>query len=440
MNISKVLQFLKTDIWRIRKGDITRSRFFLVRLVRILILTLRGLAEDRCQVRASALTYYSLLSIVPVAAMFFGIAKGFGYRDRLETVLLDNLPGQQEVVTRIVTFADTLLENVRGGLMAGIGLIVLFWVIITILSHIENAFNDIWGIKRARSFGRKISDYLSLMLICPILFSISSAVTVVVTSGIKNVMEKIALSGAVSPFVFFLLRLMPYCVAWILFSFLYIFMPNTKVSLRSGILAGIIAGTLYEIFQWTYINFQIGFAKYNAIYGSFAALPLFFIWLQISWLILLFGAEISFAHQTVDTYEFDEDCRNVSHSFKRLLSLRIVHLLVKHFSNGEGTWNATQIAQKLEIPLRLVNQILYELVAAGIVSEVKIDDSQTAAYQPGSDPDLMTIKYVIDALEKQGSDTIPVAQSEELQKISESLKVFSDLVRESPANHLLKEI
>ena len=253
--------------------------------------------------------------------------------------------------------------------VAGIGLIVLFWVIITILSHIENAFNDIWGIKRARSFGRKISDYLSLMLICPILFSISSAVTVVITSGIKHVIEKIALLGAVSSFILFLLKLMPYCVVWILFSFLYIFMPNTKVSFRSGILAGIIAGTLYEIFQFAYINFQIGVAKYNAIYGSFAALPLFFIWLQISWLILLFGAEISFAHQTVDTYEFDEDCRNVSHSFKRLLSLRIVHLLVKHFSDGEGTWNATQIAQKLEIPLRLVNQILYELVAAGIVRQ-----------------------------------------------------------------------
>jgi membrane protein len=423
MDIPHVIKFFKTDIWRIRKGELSQSKFFLVKQLRILILTVRGLAEDRCQLRAAALTLYSVLSIVPVVAMLFGIAKGFGFRGRLETVVVDQLEGQEEVVTWIVGFADKLLENVEGGLVAGIGIIILFWVIITILSNIENAFNDIWGVKKPRSFGRKVSDYLSLMLICP-------------TSGVKHAMENTALLGAVSSAILFLLRLLPYCVIWVLFSFLYIFMPNTKINFKSGILAGIIAGTIYQIFQWIYITFQIGVSKYNAIYGSFAALPLFFIWLQISWVIVLFGAEISFAYQNVDNFEFDEDCRTVSYSFKR----RIVHLLVKDFSDGERTWNATQITQFLEVPIRLVNQILYELVASGVVSEVVTDKDKAVVYQPASDPNHMTIKFVIDALERQGSNTIPVAQSEELEKLSESLRAFSDLVEESPANHLLSEI
>jgi membrane protein len=278
------------------------------------------------------------------------------------------------------------------------------------------------------------------MLICPILFLVSSTITVVITSGIKLFMQKIAILGAVSPTIFFLLNLLPYCILWILFTFLYIFIPNTRVNFRSGALAGIIAGTIYQVFQWIYVTFQIGVAKYNAIYASFAALPLFFIWLQLSWFILLFGAEISFAHQNVDTYEFDQDARTVSHYFKRLLSLRIVHLLIKCFSDGERAWNAAQIAQKLEIPIRLVQQILYELVTSGILSEIKVDEDREVAYQPARDPANMTIKYVIDALEQNGSDNIPVAQSEELQKLSESLKAFSDLVDQSPANQRLKDI
>ena len=440
MNISKTIQFLKVDIWRIRERELSRSKSFFIKQLRIFILTFRGFVEDNCQLRASALTYYSLLSIVPVFAMVFGIAKGFGFEKVLQRVLLESLEGQEQIVTQIMGFAHALLENVKGGLIAGIGLVILFYTIIKILSHIESAFNRIWGITNSRSLGRRISDYLSIMLICPVLFLMSSAVTVVISSGVKFVIQKISLLGAVSPVIFFMLKFLPYCIIWILFTFLYVSIPNARINYKSGLLAGIIAGTMYQVFQRAYILFQIGVAKYNAVYGSFAALPLFFIWLQISWLIVLIGAEISFAHQNVDTYEFEQDSLTVSHSFKMLLSLRIVHLLLSHFSGGERGWTATQIANKLEIPIRLVHRILYELVASRIVSEIKADDNRDVAYQPGRDPDTMTIKYVIDALEQHGSDNIPVARSSELQRLSMGLKSFSDLVEKSPANKRLKEI
>jgi len=439
-DISKAIQFITTDIWRIRAGDLSRNRSFLIRLLRILILTIRGIIEDRWHLRASALTYYSLLSIVPVVAMVFGIAKGFGFEKALEKLLYEHLEGQEQIITKVVDFAHVLLQNVKGGLVAGIGLLILFYTVIKILSQIESAFNDIWGLKRPRSLGRKITDYLSLMLISPFLFFVSSTITVVINSGAKLIVEKISLLAALSPIIFFGVKLLPYGVIWVLFSFIYIFIPNTKVHFKSGVLAGIIAGTLYVIFQWVYINFQIGVAKYNAIYGSFAALPLFIIWLQLSWVIVLFGAELAFAHQNVDTYEFEPDCVNISGRHKKLLSLRIVNLLVKQFLKGEKGWNAAQISHKLEIPIRLVQQIIYDLISAGILSEVNLYEGSEIGYQPARDPDTMTIKYVLDALDQQGSDNIPVAPSEELESLSKSMKSFGDLIEKSPENRCLKEI
>jgi membrane protein len=440
MEIGRFIKFVKIDIWRIRLGELSRTRSFLIKQLRIIILALRGFDEDKCLLRASALTFYSLLSIVPVFAMAFGIARGFGFEKLLEKHLLENFPGQEEVMMRIIKFSHSFLENTKGGLIAGIGVVILFWTVVKVLGNIEKSFNDIWGVIKSRSLGRKFSDYLSIMLICPVLFIMSSSLTVIIASQIKLIIQKIVLLGSISPLIFAILKLLPYCVIWILFSFIYIFMPNTKVNFKSGILAGVVAGTIYQVVQWGYIAFQIGVVKYNAIYGSFAALPLFLIWLQLSWLIVLFGAEISFACQNVDTYEFEPDCLQASHSFKRLLSLRIVHLLVKNFSKGENPQTAAQISHTLGIPIRLVHQILYELVESGMISEVKEEEDRLVAYQPARSIEMFTIKYVIDMLEQRGSDNIPVAKSEELDKLSDCLKTFNDAIEKSQANMLLKNI
>jgi membrane protein len=206
------------------------------------------------------------------------------------------------------------------------------------------------------------------------------------------------------------------------------------------LVGGIVAGTIYQLVQWGYIAGQVGVAKYNAIYGSFAALPLFLVWLQLSWLVVLFGAEICFSHQNVDTYEFEPDCMQVSASFKKLLSLRIVHLLVRNFSAGEDPLAAAQIAHTLEVPIRLVRQILFELVECGILSEVANRENEETIFQPGRDSDSLTIQYVIDALEKRGVDSIPTTQTEEFKVLSESLQAFNDAIVSLPANKLLKNI
>ncbi|MFC1708935.1 YhjD/YihY/BrkB family envelope integrity protein [Candidatus Omnitrophota bacterium] len=438
--IPKIINFIKIDIWRIRLKNVSRTKYFFIKLLRIILLSLRGFDEDKCQLRASALTFYSLLSIVPVVAMAFGVAKGFGFDQLLEKQLIEKFPGQEEIFAQVVGFAQTLLENTKGGVVAGIGVAILFWTVIKVLGNIETSFNDIWGVKKARALGRKFSDYLSIMLICPILVIVSSSVTVFISAQIVLITEKIALLGAFSPLIFFMLKILPYCVIWLLFSFIYIFMPNTKINLGSAVVAGIIAGTIYQFVQWGYINFQIGASKYNAIYGSFAALPLFLVWLQLSWLIVLFGAEISFAHQNVDTYEFEPDCLQVSYSFKKLLALRITNLLVKKFVKGQQPSTANEISHTLEIPIRLAREILFELSESGIVIETKTKDYKELGYQPARDVEPLTIKYVVDALEQRGTDSIPVLQDDELADISESLEAFSDSIEKSPKNKLLKDI
>jgi len=438
--VSNIINFLKTDIWRIRLKDLPRKKSFFIKQLRIVLLALRGFNEHKCRLRASALTFYSLLSVVPVVAMAFGVAKGFGFEKTLEKQLLEKFPGQEEVLVQVVNFAHSLLEETKGGMIAGIGVAVLFWIVIKLLSNIERSFNDIWGIKEQRSIGRKSSDYLSIMLICPFLVIISSSITVFITTQIAHITERFAFLGVFSPLIFFMLKLLPYCVIWGAFAFIYIFMPNTKVNFKSGLIAGVIAGTGYQVAQLAYINFQVGVAQYNAIYGSFAALPLFLIWLQISWLIVLFGAEISFNLQNVDTHEFETDCLRVSSSFKKLLSLQTAHLLIKNFSNGHNPLTAIQISHTLEIPIRLMSQILYELVESGIASEIKTEEYTEFAYQPARTINVLSIKYIIDALEQRGVDNIPVAQTKELKTLSETLQIFSDTIEKSPANRLLKDI
>ncbi|MDD5255900.1 MAG: YihY/virulence factor BrkB family protein, partial [Candidatus Omnitrophica bacterium] len=291
----KIVNFLNKDIWRIRLKDVPQKRSFFIRTLRIILLSLRRFNEDKCSLSASALTFYSLLSIVPVLAMIFGIAKGFGLDAMLEKQLLEKIPAQDEIITNIMNFSHSLLENTKGGLIAGVGVALLFWTVIKVLGDVERSFNDIWGIKNMRSLMRRFADYLSVMLICPVLLILASSATVFINTQAKMLTQKISVLGAFAPTVYFLLDLLPYTVMWAVFTFLYIFIPNTKVNFKSGILAGIVAGTIYQVMQWVYVHFQIGVANYNAIYGSFAALPLFLVWLQLSWRVVLLGAEISFA-------------------------------------------------------------------------------------------------------------------------------------------------
>lgn len=432
--------FVKIDIWRIRNRDLSPIKAFFTRQFRIILLVIRGFHENRCGLRASSLTFYTALSIVPLVAMAFGISTGFGYEKIIEKQLMENFPGQEEVVIRIIIMARSLLEKTKGSMVAGVGSLVLLWTVMKVLMNIEGSLNEIWRVKKQRTFGRKFSDYLTIMLICPLFAVISSSLTVFITSEVRLITEKVELLEIVSPLIFSSLKLLPYGLIWVLLTIVYIMMPNTKVSFFSGFLAGLIAGTIYQLAQWSYIRFQVGVANYNAIYGSFAALPLFLIWLRVSWLIVLLGAQISFAYQNVDACEFEDDCMNISFSARKLFSLYIARLVIKNFSQGKIPLTAPLISHTLDIPIGLVREIVRGLSEIGILSRVENEEHHEPTYQPSRGIDIFTVKYVIDALEERGVSKFPTTRTRALGTLSEIIGEFGDMADKSPGNRQLRDI
>lgn len=439
---NKLINFLTEDIWRIRLRDLPRAKSMLVRNSRVILLSVRGFDEDKCKLRASALTFYTLLSIVPVVALAFGIAKGFGLQEMLETHLLQNLPAQEEILIQLVTFSKSMLETAKGGLIAGIGTAILFWLVVRMLGYIERSFNDIWGVKEKRPVGRKLADYLAIMVLGPIFLITSTSIIMFITTQVELITGNVEFLGFFSPLILTSLKAMPYLLIWLLFTFLYMYMPNTRVNFSSGILAGIVAGTIYVLTQEAYLTLQIGVSRYNAIYGSFAAVPLFLIWLQISWFIVLFGAEISFAHQNVDTYEFEPDCLRLSHSFKKLLSLHIMRYIIDQFTEkeSENRTCAAGISHELEIPIRLVRQILFDLENCGMVTRTCSDNDREPDYVPAKDLTGITIGDFIQKVETSGLDQLRVKNTPSLEKLGKTLENFRSIVNQASENIPLKDI
>jgi len=426
-------------VWYSRRSDQSTFQWLLIRLVRTLVMAVQGFNRHHGALRASALTFFTLLSLVPVAAMAFGIAKGFGFERRLQQELLQNFSAQQEVVQQVIAFAQNMLDNTKGGMIAGIGVAVLFWSVIKVLGNIENSFNHIWGV-RSRTFVRKLSDYLTIMLIGPLLMIVSGSLTVYINHQVSAISGQFELLQMVGPAIYLGLKLLPFTLIWILFTLVYIIMPNTRVRFDGALLAGVIAGSAYQAVQASYIHFQIVVAKHNAIYGSFAALPLFLIWLQTSWAIVLFGAEISFATQNAREHEFEADTAKASPGLRKLIALQIVRLVVQKFGDGASPLSAEAIAEAVSRPLRLTERVLGELVSGGVLNEVRLEDGDAPRYVPARDVDHFTLSYVIEALETRGVNELPLPEGEALGTLSASLEQLRESLRQSPGNRKLKEL
>ena len=438
--IKKIIEFLQKDIWRIPLKEMPKIKIWSIKILRVLLLAYRGYDEDKVSLRSSALTFYSMLSVVPVAAMAFGISKMVGIEKNLIEYLNSQFVGQQEVLDWIIKFANSFLEKTKGGLIAGVGAIVLIWAVMSVFSNIESSFNAIWQVRQGRNWFRKFSDYISMLIVAPILLVASSSATVFISTYLEQLANDVSIVGMISPVLFFFIKLIPYVLVWLLLTMIFMVMPNTKVYFKSAFIAGIISGTAFVFIQWVYIHFQIGVSKYNAIYGSFAALPLFLVWLQTSWLIVLFGAELSFAVQNVEKYEFEPDTQNLSPFSWRVLVLMVAHLLIKNFSKGEKAMTAENISKQLEIPIRLVREILYTLVDSNILSEVNTQFEKEKAYQPAMDSSLLTISYVLNAIDHRGNNKILAVASMEKNHIIKILNDFDVAIQNAKGTMLLKDI
>jgi membrane protein len=387
---------------------------FIKRCYRVLRDTLFGFIEDDCYTKASALTYYSLLSIVPVLAVLFGIAKGFGFEKALEREINERFYEQREIVDRLIEFAYSWLKSAQGGVIAGIGTIVLLWSVFGLLCSIENALNSIWKTRFSRPYARKISDYLATMIICPIfLVTLSSLNVFIHTHFTKSSDPSNVFIEAVSPFVVNLLKLSPLFLSWGLFTFMYMFMPYTKVYARSAIIAGILFGSVFQAWQWIYIKFQIGVSSYGAIYGSFAALPLFLVWVQISWMILLAGAELAFETEN-DIFVPARDMVNLS---SKAAALLITYRCIDAFVKGEPPITDRILAHELGMSLNHVHMLIEVLQNERILSATSFQN-KTNGYQPARAINSISMQLVCHAIENGRALLAAVKDSSHLDKIN----------------------
>ena len=433
-----IINFIKEDIWLLHEQKLPLFKAAIIKSLKIVILSVQGFSRDLCPLRASALTLYSILSIVPVIAMLFGIAKGFGFETMLEQRLLEQAPDQDTMVLQLISFAQNLLESTKGGVVAGIGIIVLFWTIINVIGNIEESFNYIWKIGKGRSISRKFSDYLSLMLLAPILLIASGSITVFLDTKIAWLIRVIELPEFGIWLVVNALSLSPLALMIALFTFTFIFMPNHKINYKAGIIAGIVTGIMYYLLQGAYLSLQIGVSKYNAIYGSFAALPLFVVWLQMGWMIVLFGCEMAFFLQNYETYRNDNRYSDISFSLKKVIALQIAHLIIKNFIQLNNPLTAAEIAEKLIIPIAIIQPVLSALMASHVIVEFKDQDEEDEVYQPAVDINILTIAYIINALEKCGQHHLADINQERL--FMNAVNNFRELMETSEQNRLLKDI
>ena len=403
--ILKLFRFFCYDIWRITEGEVTSKKHILYNVIKVLYLSIRGFLQDKLSTKASALTYYTLLSIVPILAVIVGVGKGFDVQYYVENQFIKIFPGQEDVLKQTFDLVDSYLQQITGGWFVGIGIIVLFWSVLNVFSQIENAFNDIWEVKKSRSTVRRFTDYFSMTLVVPILLVVSNGISIYINSNISD----LYFSDVIAPVWGVFLKFLPFIINMGLFVLIYMIFPNTKVRFDCALFGGIVAGILFQVFQSLYINGQIWVSRYNAIYGSFAALPLLLLWLQLSWIIILYGAKLSFAAQNVRNYEFESDIKLITPRYQNFLYILISSVIVKRFADNQEPFSRQKIALEYKIPIQLVNRTIDKLIEANIISEMlsqKVMDEKV--YQPAMDINKLTVAFLFDKIDTFGSENFKI--------------------------------
>ena len=400
-----------------QREDISPVRYLLYEVIKKVLLAVEYFTTKRMVDSAAALTYSTLLAIVPIMAVVFAIARGFGYNKYIETWFREALSSQPQVAEAIIGFVNSYLVHTKSGIFLGIGLLFMLWTVIMLISNIEKAFNDIWQVSTPRSIFRTITDYMAMFLLAPIIIVVTSGISIMMATFANGIGETLI----VGPTLRFFLRLLPYIIMSGVFIALYVFMPNTKVKIKSAIIPGILAGVAMQGLQLVYIHSQIWVTGYNAIYGSFAALPLFMLWVQISWTICLFGAELAYTNQNLEKFAFRASTDDLSHRYRLLLSAYLMTLICHRFEEGKKPYTALELKLETNIPIRITHDLLENLTRVHLLSEMTNDEKGTeAVYQPAESTARLSVGMMIDRLEAEGKwklmPDLQLFKSDELMK------------------------
>jgi len=368
--------------------------------------------------------------------MVVAIARAFGLDSLLQSHVWANPGRQTAFVERMLRFADSALKGMNNGYVAGIGVVVLLWTVTSALSNIEYSFDQIWEVARPRGLVRRVTDYIAMIVVGTALLLVSLGLGIALQSQVGTLSTSLGIPYF-SLVMLYVLRVVRFFLLWILFTSGYLIMPNMRVRIRSAIFGGLLGAAIYVLVEWLYLTFQIGVIHRGTAVGGFAAMPLFLAWVQVTWMIVLFGAELAFSEEHAETYGFAPDYTRLTGHTRRLLQLRVMHLLVRSFEQGKGSLTSAQISGQVEIPIRLLRRLLKDLVNVRLVSRTVARDERRVAYQPAHGADRLTLGYVIDALDTYQ----PVAQPERSPDgLPEALRRFHDAVEQTAAGVRLADI
>lgn len=435
--IWKSWRFVTYDIWRITTQDVTGIYKWLINIVKALILSVRFFFSDRMQEKASALTFNTLLAIVPLLALILGVARGFDIQDDIRQALNNAFPGQSEAIDYCFEFANNYLAHSKTGVVLGLGIVLLLWVIINLIGNIENVFNQIWQQKRSRSTVRKFTDYLSIMITVPLIIFISSGVQIFV----QTVVRTGSLDEILSQTVMSILKITPFVLSTLVFTGAYIIIPNTKVKFTNALVAGAIAGCGFQIFQMLYISGQIWVSKYNAIYGSFAALPLLLLWVQMSWIICLYGAELAYASQNIQNFNFEKDTQNISRRYLDFLTVITTAVIYSRFKRQQEGLSTEEIANYLHLPTKLARKIIGRLSELDIIREtVDHDNRDYHFWTPGLDINRLSIGLLMTKLDNHGREDLKINYAKTFRNEWNTLRTMRKLSAEYADSQLVCDI
>ena len=402
----RVMQNIKyciSGVWNDRRSRLS------VKMVKVINLSVRSFMDRDLQMRSCALTYNTVLAVIPALAMLFAIARGFGFQNLIQSELFRYFPAQRKALETALTYVDNYLSQASQGIFIGIGLVFLLWTLWSLMSNVEDTFNHVWGVTTKRSIQRKFTDYTALFLLLPVLMVCSAGISIFMSDAVQHAFE----GNPISPMMHRLLALTPIVISWLVFTAAYYLIPNTKVNLKGALFAGILCGTLFHGVQWLFVTGQVYVSKYNAIYGSFAFLPLVLVWLQLSWLIALAGVVLTYAWQNIDSFIYRDRAANISQTYNNNIAIAVLAQAVKHFKHNEGALKRSELINDYDIPGTLADELLNKLQLAGLLNKVSQgENEENCAYQPAFDPDDYTVNDVANKLSDMGnSNFIPKADS-----------------------------
>lgn len=405
----QLAHFFTRSLWRVTENDVSRSRYTSYNLMKITIQTVKCFIKDRVWIRAAALSYTTLFSIIPIMALLFAIAKGFGFSNIMEHFLRNGIV-ENSSVDMIMSFIDNYLEYAKSGVFIGVGIVMLLWAVIALADSIETNMNTIWGVKKPRSYFRKLTDYMAIFIVFPLVIVLYAGVSIFMTTIYQN----LASYELISSFVHICIKLAPYILSGLIMTGLFLFIPNTKVKFKNAFIPGMITGILFQGFLYIYIQIQMSVSSYNAIYGSFAIIPMFMLWADISWSIILFGVEMSYVSQNIELYNFGQEADNVSRRYHDFLCVVVMSLICKRFEKGEMPYTASELSDAGEIPIRLTGRLLDELESIGLIYGISNDaKSETEHYLPAIAISKLSVGRLLSTLESHGCEDFKIDHTKE---------------------------